>query len=295
MDFADTLAWFGISLIACVGGGLNGVRCWSHARQLQDTPSSKIRSAAQGYVELSGLLQPADDMQAGPLTDQPCLWWRYEIERYTRSGKSDRWRTLESGRSEAWLRLADSTGECLIDPRGADVHPATRQVWEGTLRHPLRKVSEGLLDGLFGGRYRYTEERLHVGEYLYAIGEFQTESPASRSPDGEQTRGEVVREWKADFAGLLHRFDANGDGRLDDEEWSQVQEAASLEAGQRHRQASLRPDWHRLFKPGEAQPFILSSYGKDGAIRHLHGQALLSALVCLGGAWGLAWLAERLL
>ena len=295
MNVVHTLALFAGAVVACAAGGWNSVRCWSQARHLQDTPSSKIRSAAQGYVELAGLLQSADQMQFGPLTGQPCLWWRYEIERYRTSGRSRRWQTLESGRSEAWLRLADSTGECLIDPRGAQVYPATRQVWEGTLRHPLRNASYGLLDGLFGGRYRYTEERLHVGEYLYAIGEFQTQSPVSQSLDGEQARGAVVREWKADFTGLLRRFDADGNGRLDDEEWRLVQLAARLEAEQRHRQAARQPDWHRLAKPGEAQPFILSSRGKDGAIRHLRRRALISVLVCLAAAGMTTVLLDRLL
>lgn len=89
---------------------------------------------------------------------------------------------------------------------------------------------------------------------------------------------------KKDFAGLLRRFDGNLNGRLDDAEWQRVQIAAQMEAKQRYRQATSCADWHRLYKPGEAQPFILSSSGNEGAVRHLRGQALLSALVCLTGA-----------
>jgi hypothetical protein len=294
MEFLDAAVWFVFSLSACVGGGLNALRYWSHARQLQDTPSSKVRSAAQGYVELSGVLQPSEKTLFGPLTEQPCLWWRYRIERQTTNGKKEVWRIEEKGCSEAWLRLADGTGECLIDPRGAEVFPATCQKWEGGLRHPLRKGSKKLSDRI-AGRYRYTEERLHAGEELYAIGEFQTEIPVREPFDGEQTRRAVMREWEADVAGLLHRFDANGDGRLDDEEQVRIHEAAEVEAGRRHRKAALQPDWHRLFKPGENRPFILSSHGKDGTISELHGYALVGMVFCVGGASGLAWLADKLL
>lgn len=300
MDFMETASILGLSLVACVGGGVNAVRNWSHARHMQDTPASKIRSAAQGYVELSGVLKPSETPLLGPLTEQPCLWWRYEIERYTTGRKSNRWVTVEEGSSKARLRLDDGTGEVLIDPRGAEVFPASRRVWEGVQRHPLRnKPGETLLDGLLSGqlvsRYRYTEERLHAGEALYAIGHFQTKSPADRAFNGKQARNEVVREWQEDFDGLLRRFDANGNGWLEDEEWERVNAAASAEAKRLHRKAALRPAWHKLHKPGEKRPFVLSSSGKAGAIRRMRRQALIGALMCLLGACGLAWLISRYL
>lgn len=300
MELLDAAWFFFVSLSFCVAGGLSALRHWSHMRHMQDTPTSKIRSAAQGYVELAGVLQTTEKTLFAPLTEEPCLWWRYEIERYTRGKKSDRWVRVEDGCSDARLRLDDGTGECLIDPRGAEVFPATRRVWEGVSRHPLgNKMAEGVLDGLLSGqlasRYRYTEERLHVGETLYAIGDFTTESPDSRAFNGKEARDEVVREWREDFAGLLRRFDANGNGWLEDEEWDRVNEAASVEAERRHRKAGMRPDWHRLYKPGEKRPFVLSSNGKASAIRDVRAQALVSAGLCLGGACGLAWLADKFL
>src|SRR3546814_16826408 len=100
-----------------------------------------------------------------PLTGERCLWWRYRIEEYRSNGKRSSWSVVERGVSEAWLRLADATGECLIDPRGAEVHPAFRTVWTGDLRHPRGVAPSGWL-GVFiiGKRYRYTEDRLHEGE-----------------------------------------------------------------------------------------------------------------------------------
>ena len=294
MELLDAAVWFVVSLLACVGGGFNAVRYGLRARQLQDTPASKVRSAAQGYVELSGVLQPSEKALFGPLTQEPCVWWRYRIERESTNGKKDVWRLEEEGCSEGWLRLADDTGECLIDPRGAQVFPATHQQWEGDRRHPLRKASPGLLSKLVN-HYRYTEWRLHAGEDLYAIGEFRTEIPAREPFDGEQARRAVMHEWEEDVAGLLQRFDANGDGRLDAQERERIHQAAGAEAERRHRKAARQPDWHRLFKPGENRPFILSSQGKEGTISELRGSAMTGVLFCAGGASGLVWLANQFL
>jgi hypothetical protein len=90
------------TLGACLGGAWWCLRGWSQARHLLDTPTSKIRSAAQGYVELYGVLEALPDMQLrGPLTGKPCLWWRFRIEEYRSSGKKRSWRVIESGASDA--------------------------------------------------------------------------------------------------------------------------------------------------------------------------------------------------
>ena len=61
------------------------------ARAVADTPTSRIASAHQGYVELHGVArsdQP-EPMRA-PLTKRPCVWYRYTIER---KGGKNKWIT----------------------------------------------------------------------------------------------------------------------------------------------------------------------------------------------------------
>nr|WP_215731026.1 E3 ubiquitin ligase family protein [Pseudomonas lalucatii] len=281
-----------LSLVASVGGGWWGLRRLSQARHLLDTPTSKIRSAAQGYVEFYGVLEEqADTAIVAPLTGKPCLWWRFKIEEYRSNGKNRSWRVVESGRSEGWLLLGDGTGHCLIDPRGAEVRPATREVWRGNLRHPRGVARSGWMALLDGGKsYRYTEERLHSGQPLYAIGEFRSSGGGRQGFDPSVAQGAVIREWKGDFAGLLQRFDSDRNGQLDDQEWSRVRLAAQLEAEDRHRQHSQRPARHHMGKPGEAQPFILASAGEDELARQFYWQAAGGALLCLAGALAMAWL-----
>ncbi|WP_372874123.1 GIDE domain-containing protein [Pseudomonas sp.] len=277
---------------ATLGGAWWSLKRWSQARHLLDTPTSKIRSAAQGYAEFYGVLAAlADGQLRAPLTGKPCLWWRFRIEEYQSNGKKRSWRVVESGSSEAWLRLSDGTGECLIDPRGAEVRPAIREVWQGHQRHPLGSAKSGVLGWLGGGkRYRYREERLQVGQPLYAIGDFRSSGGGRQARDAEAAQSTVIREWKGDFSGLLQRFDSDRNGQLDEQEWARVRLAAQLEAEDRHRQQSAQPAQHHLGKPGESRPFILANAGEDELARHFHWQAAASALLCLAGAMATAWL-----
>jgi len=276
----------------CVGGAWICIGRWSRARHLLDTPTSRIRSAAQGYVELVGVLRELMVPQPmAPLTGERCLWWRYRIEEYRSNGKRSSWSVIERGVSEAWLRLADATGECLIDPRGAEVHPAFRKVWTGDLRHPRGVAPSGWV-GLFsiGKRYRYTEERLHEGEPLYALGDFRTSGGGRQGLDLQSAKRDVIRQWKGDFAGLLQRFDSNADGQLDEQEWSRVRLAARLEAEDRHRESSAAPALHQLGQPSEALPFVLSSHGEEVLTQRFYWQAAGGAVLCLAGALATAWL-----
>ena len=292
MDLGQVFT-FALAAAFCFGGAWVCISRWARARHLLDTPTSRIRSAAQGYVELVGMLRELSVPQpVAPLTGEHCLWWRYCIEEYRSNGKRSSWSVLERGTSETWLRLADATGECLIDPRGADVHPAFRKVWTGSLRHPRGVAPSGWLGLLSSGkRYRYTEERLHEGEPLYAIGEFRTTGGGRHGLDLSSAKREVIRQWKGDYAGLLQRFDSNADGQLDEQEWNRVHLAARLEAEDRHRQSSAAPEQHQLARPGEALPFVLSSHGEEVITRRFYWQAAGGAVVCVAGA---VWLAMQL-
>ncbi|MFI8480009.1 GIDE domain-containing protein [Pseudomonas sp. NPDC078700] len=284
-----------LSLMMSAGTSAAGawwcLRQISQARHLLDTPTSKIRSAAQGYVEFYGVItEQPDNLLVGPLTGKPCVWWRFKIEEHVQDDKKRTWRSLESGVSDALLALSDGTGDCLINPKGAQVRTTTREVWNGSQRHPRIANKGGMLGFLsMGKKYRYTEERLHVGQPLYAIGDFRSSGGGRQGLDLAAQQGAVIREWKSDFSGLLQRFDSDKNGQLDEQEWSRVRLAAQLEAEDRHRQQSLEPAVHQLAKPRESQPFVLSTTGEDELARGFYWQAAGAAVVCLAGALSLAW------
>jgi hypothetical protein len=121
-------------------------KAWRKNRVIEDTPTSRVRSAAQGYVELSGQgILPADSHNRGPLSGIPCAWWRYKVEERSSAGRSRSWSTVDSDTSTEPFLLDDGTGQCLIDPCGAEVFPRPHQCVVRT---------RGLAAGPHSGRQR---------------------------------------------------------------------------------------------------------------------------------------------
>ncbi len=226
------------TLLVAIFAGLGALaslwRSWvmlDRARHIEDVPTSRIRSAAQGYVELVGEAQPDQAPLLAPLTGTACLWYDFCIERYTRTGKTHSWQTVRRGRSDHSFYLRDDTGDCHIHPQGADMQPLARQRWYGNTEHPVTFGGSGGSGLFFGsGRYRYTERRIHSGDPLYALGLFQTLQPLSAAEQSEQHLQELLAQWKKDHEDLLRRFDGNGDGRLDQAEWERARAEAARQA-----------------------------------------------------------------
>ena len=198
-DFtAEQWFWLGLTIVASIVGFYLAFRWMARARIIEDTPTARIRSAHQGYVELTGQAQLIDGPPIiAPLTSTPCCWYQYKIEKKGHK----HWRTLESDTSDELFLLDDETGRCVIDPEGAEVTPSERSVWYGTSRYPqerspasqkvehppLLKIAKMLnTDMGLGGRYRYTEERIFAGDTLYALGHFKTQDELDQQVDQQE-------------------------------------------------------------------------------------------------------------
>ena len=73
-----TIIILGIGL-ACGYGTFYFIR---RARIIEDTPTSRIRSASQGYVELIGTIKYFTSQAVfAPLTGQACAWYHFHIEK----------------------------------------------------------------------------------------------------------------------------------------------------------------------------------------------------------------------
>lgn len=266
--------------LACGYGVFYFVR---RARIIQDTPTSRIRSAAQGYVELIGQVEYlARQPVSGPLTQTECAWFSYQIEekrvRYTKNGSRTSWHTIDSKKSERAFQCKDETGVCMIDPRGAEVHSKQRDVWYGNSKWP--SSPPGHQSGFFSaGRYRYTEERLHQNEPLYAIGLFRSIDPNTGYGDVNDETRVILKYWKQNQEDLIQRFDANGDGQIDPSEWQSARQAARLQAMDQRLSRADRPAIHILGKTDDfRRPFILSVEPQDGMIRSFRFKAAASTL-----------------
>lgn len=290
----DPVEFWGLCSLLAVGaafGFWHGFRGLRLARLIEDTPTAKIRSAHQGYVELEGRGQPMPgEPLIAPLTTQACVWYRYTIERREddrqEGVKVGRWKVIKEETSDALFHLLDDTGLCIVDPEGAEITTDDRLQWYGDTAWPTGAplLGQGRA-GLASGEYRYTEWLILPGQPLYALGEFRTQQPATMYSVAEQTR-DLIRDWKQRPAELRRRFDADGDGQIDPAEWEAVRPAAAGQAEREYRQRLRETDLHLLAEPRDGQrPFLLSVHPQRQLSRHYRRRSLLglaSFFVLLG-------------
>jgi hypothetical protein len=209
-------------------------------RIIEDTPTSKVRSAAQGYVELIGTAkQMEDDNTTAALTGLPCLWYSYEVEKYYESAKRKGWRTVEKGASNWTISLSDETGICHLDPDKAHITASITDQWMGTTSRPKKITgADQPLSVTSSGQYRYTENRIINGDPLFAIGLFQTVHAPSIASQANSIMNGLLGDWKRNQETLIQRFDADGDGTIDFNEWETARKTAATEADQQLENAT---------------------------------------------------------
>jgi len=274
-------------------------KAWAKNRTIEDTPTSRVRSAAQGYVELSGRgVAPPNDANKAPLTGLPCPWWRYKIEERRYSGRSRSWCTIQSDTSAVPFLLDDGTGQCLIDPRGAEVFPGATDVWYGPTEWPQVHIPKGsgvfgwLVDTFVTDRYRYTEYRLQAREALYAIGAFRSLGGVSvDNPDAAVA--ELLHTWKQDPAALLARFDANHDGTLSGAEWEQARAAARRQVLDGRAADTRPPSLNVLAKPKDGRSFLLAASDGETLARRFRLRALAGIAGFVASCTTLTWILTR--
>jgi hypothetical protein len=291
-DLWVTLLTIAVAVVAGAAAALRWIRI---ARLIEDTPTSRIRSAAQGYVELSGRARPLPETHnLAPLTQRPCVWWRYRISRKVEhgSGRNRRrsWQTVASGRSSIPFLLDDGTGECIVKPDGAEVVVTETTTWYGNTPWPVP------LDGgqpvAFGGEraYRYSEERIYEHEAIHALGSFRTSAPdADRDRQAEQAA--LLSRWKQDQAALLRRFDGDGDGRIDLTEWEAVREAARHAVQEAQTARPAQDALHVLGKP-DGQLYLLAALPPGDLVRRYRRRALWSFVGFVVAVCALGWVIQ---
>lgn len=220
----------GISLAAGLVGITSFYAWYVNLRRhsaVADTPTSRISSAPQGYVEIVGKgIHPPENRLLSPITGLPCLWYRFLTEEKI----GNKWHRVNSGVSNEMFAIGDDTGTALIDPHEAEIITSNKQV-------------------TISGNYRHTEWALIEGGRLYVLGEHATIGGANTELDWRQDVSNLLADWKRDKPGLLKRFDLDGDGNIGLEEWEQARKAAQRQISDEHGQARLEHGTHLLRKP----------------------------------------------
>lgn len=272
IQFEDPAVW-PWALLAMAGvsffGWLGNHRRY---RQIHDLPTSKIASAAQGYVELVGRGELVDGAPVYcKLSTRPCCWYRYKVEEESSDNK---WKTIDEGCSVAHFLLVDDTGSCVISPEGAEIVTDEHRSWRA-------------------GSYRYHEWLLLPKTVLYAIGEFTTHGRQIGSAAEERAEvSALIANWKEDKAGLLKRFDLDQDGSIDLREWElarsqAIREVRKQQAAQAHK---LIEGVHLLRKPRDGRLFLLANEMPDTLGRRYRWWSWLHLLIFIGaGVGSLLW------
>ncbi|MGB1580418.1 MAG: GIDE domain-containing protein [Nevskiales bacterium] len=261
-------------------------------RLMEDMPTSRIRSAAQGYVEIDGRakMMKGDPILA-PLSRQPCVWWQYKItettQQSTSSGTRARRRVIDSGRSDALFLVNDGTGECIVDPDGARILHSHRHRWSGSQRWPQSGYRHSVLS-LFA-RYHYEEWLIKANDPLYSIGYFRTQSAVQGHFDQQAELNELLREWKQDQALLQQRFDVNKDGRIDATEWEAARRVALKQLRREQFAEQMPQGLHVLSRPKDKRPYIISGISQDKLIFRSRLMSIATLVLFLGCIGFMVW------
>jgi len=211
---------------------------YRRVRSITDVPTSRIASAAQGYIELFGRASvDSDNLIVSPLSGTSCIWFRYWV--YTKDNDKN-WRETSHGVSTSTFEISDGTGKCQIDPDNAEVIA------------PDRRVS-------YEGCYKHVEELLYGGGSVYALGELTTLGGANSALNLKEDVNVLVSEWKQNPASLRERFDLDRNGEIDLREWELARRAAVGEVQQQHREIYAESGVNVMRAPRDGRLFLLSS------------------------------------
>ncbi len=165
-----------------VGGTLmiNGFRRFRVRRKIEDLPTSRISTAAQGLVEFQGTALPYGARASSAADGAKVLFSRVKVE-YYRSGKNGGWKTRWTYDSGERFLLQDETGVAHVIVKGAELFLKSETTQWDAMTPEARRVflqaagsnisSPGSLDS---GSWRIVEQKITEGEKVLAIGVFKT-------------------------------------------------------------------------------------------------------------------------
>lgn len=271
----QTESYFGMFVCVALMAPLSLVAWTSafrRARAVADTPTSRIASAAQGYVELIGSGKPlAGAPLISPVSQLPCLWFRYTVERKTSDNK---WAQEDKGESDASFLIDDGSGECVVDPEGAEMLVTRKDSW------------------IVGDR-RYTQWLLIERQTIYVLGQFATRGSVDLDLSVAEDVRLLLAEWKTRTKELLERFDLDNNGQIDMKEWELARAQARREVAANHRDLRAAAELHVLHLPADGRLYLISDLepeklsGRYRLWSWFHITVFFAALIALPYLWSM--------
>ncbi len=129
-----------LSIVAVAGGFYGfilGFRLLARKRLLLNTPTSKIRSASLGLVEISGVASSPYSLPA-PISGLRCFLYQTTAWVQSDESKAHQWKKVAEESLHIPFFVDDGTGQLLVDPHGAelDLHRDFRQTYSDTIFSP---------------------------------------------------------------------------------------------------------------------------------------------------------------
>lgn len=253
-------------------------------RFMDATATSRIRSAAQGHVELKGLGEfLPEDTIISPFSGKRCIWYHCTIDKKQRRGKRTTWTNISDECSSHLFRLVDETGDCVIDPDDAYVVPEIDLTWYGnsTDRRSHPPETRGLTSlGL--GNYRFRERLIRPATEIYALGWFRTIHSSPSDEFVSKQIEDLVRQWKLQPLRYLGNYDFDGNNRIEKDEWQAIRSAARGQVLARLRKQ--KQQHHVMSRPADhKQPFIVSARPE----KVLVGSKKIKAYAAVSGAFAI--------
>ncbi len=275
---SDYLFLFVVLLLFFLGLIFFAYYAFKRLRFMQGTATSRIRSAAQGHVELKGLAEwLPEDSFTSPFSGSRCIWYHCTVDKKSRTGKRISWTNISDECSEQLFRLVDETGDCAVDPDDAHVIPETDVTWYGgsTEARTRPSGSNRWLSVISFGGYRFRERLIRPATPLYALGWFRT---LHGNPSDEFISRQVedlVKQWKLQPERYLRDFDLDQNLRLEKDEWKTVRAAARKQALAKINR-EYRAQHVLSCPPDKNQPFILSALEEESLVARKKWKAYLS-------------------
>ncbi len=189
-DMVKLQFWAGIGALAGVFLFLRGFSMLRCKRLIMNTPSSKIRSASMGLVEISGAAKGPQTVPAG-ITGEACYYYRAMAWQLRQSGRNSAWKKVADESLYVPFFIEDPTGDALVDPQGAelDIHRNFKDELGGSFFGGRDMMPENvnaflLRSGVSGSeKIRLEEYCIKPGDPLFVLGTLcQNEAAARWTP-----------------------------------------------------------------------------------------------------------------
>ncbi len=250
----------GFAFFCCLVGVIlyfDSFKSWRRKRLIENIPAANIASMALGLVEISGITEYADESGLYSSWGSPCVLNLQE----SCSKETGYVRTC----STTPFYLRDDSSKVLINPEGAEL----------LLGKPDVNNSE------------YSEWAIQAGERLFILGTVSENSNLIQYLKKKLSK--KLEDLKTD-PDAMAKVDANGDSKIDDEEWDQAVNGIKTDLETEERSHGSGSSLYNLvMEKGETDKiYIISKKSKRDLCnifsRKARFRIISSAILTLGAA-----------